>query len=942
MLEKKSVLGVFFIAGMILILSPASLVFAQNDTLYFTPDHGFYGSPFELTIESANPGSYIYYTTDGSAPDITNAILYTAPLAISTTTVVRAVCITNNQVTSSISTQTYIFPDDVINQPADPPDYPSDWGFFLSINGIAPADYEMDPEMVADPEFAVLLREALLDLPVVSLVTDKDFLFSKRYDPDTGGIYIYTGTAGGTGYGWERPVSFEYFDAYDSVSLQMNCGIRIHGGEGRRPEKSPKHSFRLIFRSEYGPSKLNFPLFGNHADSSFDNIILRAGFGNTWIHWSHSERSKAQYLRDRWTKDTQLAMGHCSSNGIYVHLYINGLYWGIYNPSERMDSDFAESYYGGDNSDYDVIKDYTEAVDGYLTAWNSAITLANAGLAGDAAYQRLRGNNPDGSRNPAYEPLVDVISLADYMILNFYGGNWDWDHHNWVAIRNRVNPGKGFKFFCWDAEHMLEKVNANILSENNDKCPSRIFQQLSRNAGFRRLFADRVQKHCFNGGVLTPVSASERWKIRADGIARAIIAESARWGDYRRDVHQWQTAGPFELYTKADHWLSQMDFLVNTYFPDRTNNFINDLRKAGLFPEVNSPVLLIDGKPFIQRYIEPGTVLSMITGEGKIYYTTDGSDPVIWNTTPVISPSARLYSNPLVINNSCHIKARTYHNNVWSATTDQYFIFPDDYHDLRITEIHYHPLDESITDDREFEFIELKNTGRGTLDLGGLRFGDAIEYIFPSEVHLGPGEFIVLASDSRKFYERYGFPAYDEYNGQLDNSGEMILMITQDNDTICSILYEDSNGWPESADGTGKSLVPVVVNPDENQNSAEFWRESYLIGGSPGTDDIYVLLTGTTSKIATIYQNYPNPFSDATTIHYRLNEDAHVRLSITDITGKPLMELEDTFKAAGYYKVEWIGFRNTNYFGNGIYFCRLVVKNKKITNTLMRKILYIR
>ena len=193
---------------MIFISSPASLFFAQKDTLFFTPDQGFCDSPFELKIEAANPGSNIYYTTDGSTPDITNAKLYTAPLDISTTTVVWAVCITNNKVTSYISTQTYIFPEDVIHQPADPTGYPSDWGFFLSISGIAPADYEMDPEMVADPGFAALLKEALLDLPVISLVTDKDYLFSKRYDPDTGGIYIYTGTAGGTGYGWERPVSF--------------------------------------------------------------------------------------------------------------------------------------------------------------------------------------------------------------------------------------------------------------------------------------------------------------------------------------------------------------------------------------------------------------------------------------------------------------------------------------------------------------------------------------------------------------------------------------------------------------------------------------------------------------------------------------------------------------------------------------------------------------
>ena len=122
-------------------------------------------------------------------------------------------------------------------------------------------------------------------------------------------------------------------------------------------------------------------------------------------------------------------------------------------------------------SDFDVIKDYSEAVDGDITAWNKMISMANAGLMQNEAYQLIQGKNPDGTSNPELEAMVDVVSLADYMILNFYAGNWDWDHHNWVAIRNRVTPGRGFQFFTWDAEHTVESLTANILSENNDKMP---------------------------------------------------------------------------------------------------------------------------------------------------------------------------------------------------------------------------------------------------------------------------------------------------------------------------------------------------------------------------------------------------------------------------------------------------------------------------------------
>ena len=247
------------------------------------------------------------------------------------------------------------------------------WGPYTGITGTAIADYEMDPEMMVNPEFVNSVKTGLLDLPTLSLVTDKDNFFSKVQDPETGGIYIYTGppltdTVNGYGFGWERPVSVEYFDAHDTASFQTDCGVQIQGGHGRRPEKSPKHALRLLFKSQYGLSKLNFPLFGDVASSNINSVVLRAGFGNSWVHHSNQERTRAKYLEDRWAKDTQMAMGHNSSHGIFVHLYINGMYWGIYNPSERVDNDFGAEYLGGNEEDYDVIKDYTVVSDGNITS----------------------------------------------------------------------------------------------------------------------------------------------------------------------------------------------------------------------------------------------------------------------------------------------------------------------------------------------------------------------------------------------------------------------------------------------------------------------------------------------------------------------------------------------------------------------------------------------
>ncbi|HLP72589.1 MAG TPA: lamin tail domain-containing protein [Bacteroidales bacterium] len=904
-------------------------------------NHGFYDSPFILSV-SAQAGMEVYYSTDGSSPSASTGILYTGPFIVSKTSVIRAVYVKNGQSAGRVSTATYLFPEDIIHQPANPQGYPSTWGKFLSISGDAPADYEMDPQMMADPNFAASVKEALKDLPVVSLVTNSNNLFSPVANPQTGGIYMYTGTAGSTGDGWERPVSFEYFDASGTVSFQADCGIQIHGGESRRPEKTPKHSFLLTFKDEYGPSKLNMPIFGDNAAGEHNNLVLRAGFGNTWTHWLHSERLRAQYIRDRWTKDTQLAMGHPASHGNYAHLFINGLYWGIYNPSERLDSDFAETYLGGSAGEYDVIKDYAEAVDGYVSEWNSAITMANAGLSGDAAYQRILGNNPDGSRNPSYSALVDPVSLADYMILNFYGGNTDWDHHNWVAMRNRVNPGSGFRFFSWDAEHVVEDQNANMLNENNDKCPSRIFQQMRQNRQFRTLFADRVQKYCFNNGVLTPARSAERWMFRADQIDKAILAESARWGDYRRDVHPYQGSGPYFLYTK-ENWIAQQNYLINTYFPQRTQIFINQLRSAGLFPAVNAPVLLINGQPYSSREIKINDVLSM-SAEGAIYYTTNGKDPVTWGSTPSLAPGAIQYNQPLILNGSLHIRARVLSGNEWSAASEEFFIFPGDLNNIRVTEINYHPLDEINVENKEFEFIEIKNTGASAVDMGGVQVSGAIEYVFPAGTHLGPGALFVLASNTREFFNRYEFLPFGEFTGHLDNNSETVFINAPSGDTLCIVPYEDSNGWPAAPDGEGKTLVPNEINPASDQTLPESWRESWKKGGSPGEDDLYVLQTGEKGNIATFYQNYPNPFTGSTWIRYSLKENAHVQLLVIDLSGKVVSTLEDSEKDGGTYEAEWHGTNdNHSPAENGLYFCKLIVRDRKgHTDVFTRKMVLIR
>ena len=58
-------------------------------------------------------------------------------------------------------------------------------------------------------------------------------------------------------------------------------------------------------------------------------------------------------------------MGWPSPHGMFVHLYLNGLYWGLYNPSERPTESFMASYYDGEPEQFDT-QNVNEAKSGDL------------------------------------------------------------------------------------------------------------------------------------------------------------------------------------------------------------------------------------------------------------------------------------------------------------------------------------------------------------------------------------------------------------------------------------------------------------------------------------------------------------------------------------------------------------------------------------------------
>jgi len=367
----------------------------------FSHDRGFYDEPFRVTISTKTEDAIIYYTTDGSAPfdygrGRPAGQQYDDPILITGTTCLRAFAYRVGWKPTDMDAQTYVFLDDVIRQPASPSGWPTNWGYTGS------GDYEMDPEVVNDARYSDTIKDDLQAVPTLSLVTEPGTWFGNQ------GIYR-------RGELDERPASAELFFPDERKGFQINCAVMIVGGSSTSRWKMDKLSMRLKFQGQYGRPRLRFPVFGNEATDEFDTLVIDARMNNSWAYGGGvgvsrpgmGQRDLAQYTRDQFAADLHNAMGGYSPRGRHVHLYLNGLYWGLYWLHERPDEHFAAAYFGGSDEDYDVLK-------------HNSGTVVN----GSAAGYRDMLNAAD-----SYDEIqqhLDVPDFIDYMLMNYYIGNTDW------------------------------------------------------------------------------------------------------------------------------------------------------------------------------------------------------------------------------------------------------------------------------------------------------------------------------------------------------------------------------------------------------------------------------------------------------------------------------------------------------------------------------------
>ena len=530
-------------------------------------ERGFYDAAFNVQITSPTPGATLVYTIDGTEPTLSNGV-QVAPanssssaqtnLFVSTTTSLRATAFRTGFLTQGATTNTYVFLDDTIAN-------------------------DLDPGITQDPRYSNLIRDSLLDIPTLSF--NYETAIDNSQQP-------------------EQRLSVEWLAPDGSEGFQLDAGITAFGGNSTDFDKK---SFRLHFRSEYGDSRLEFPLFegfdkGITPTESFDQLEFRSG--------SHDMSARGFYHSNRFVDDTLLEAGHVVPHGRFVHLYTNGVYWGQYHMRERWNADFLAQYYGGEEEDFEAVNGNVNNGNNTPFGWDPGSIYDGDGTIW-ANIQALA--DVDGSGNPTggYQQLKEVVNLEqyiDFMLVYMAGASEN-------EYRGGGSDEVGYSFYLNDADGWLRDPLDVRGRQGGDKTsnpgPGNILGRLVSEADpeFLTLYADRIQRMFFNDGPLTVEKSVDRLQARLDEVELSFLAESARWGARTPDSYNNAAAEA-----------------INNRLPELTQSMIDRLRAAGAFPDFDAPGYQVDGIAQNGGAVTADAALTF-TAPDTVYYTVDGSDP---------------------------------------------------------------------------------------------------------------------------------------------------------------------------------------------------------------------------------------------------------------------------------------------------------------------------
>jgi hypothetical protein len=703
--------------------------------LSFSSERGLYTSPFSLTL-TAPAGSTIRYTTNFTTPSVSNGTTYSSPISIAANTVIKAIAY-NSTGESQIITHTYVFTGTTAQQ-----------------LGIAATDVET----------------ALKELPIVTLNTPNDL----------------TSTNELTG-------SFEYINKFgENKSTYAEAGYKVFGFTSTR---NAKKSYRVYFRAKYGYNKLKHKVFKKQnyenydPTDEFDAFDLKAS----------SDPTSYQNMSDYLSHNAVRKMGTKDVHVQYVNVFVNGQYNGVYPMREVFGDNYAASYYGGNDTDYDYMKS-----DDIWYDWPTVMKPeAGKGSGTDAQWRAVVAAS-DAKDYQNLKKRLDMVTFVDNLLMFLAGGA---EPEYKAVIGKNFTPKMIMYMKDMDAYMTEEPVSGGHIGykhnlSKNSKGPNGLFSMSGIAGNIPNIEYQTLVKDRFENAYMSPNGAMNANTLRTDlRNAQALITNSEKL-----EIARWKF---FTLTT----WNNRVDALYNN-LPTRINDVITYFRQYNL---VHTLKAVTFSKASGNISAGENIYVSNPNANTTVYYTTDGSDVVLDN---VVSPTAKVYNASTGITlptGRFKIRARAVSGNNFGMFKEAEYTVG---RPVIISAIAYQPNPAAPAAEPKgsdiYEFFQLTNTGSASLDISNFMVTEAIDtFRLPQGTSINGGETIMFCNDDAQ-YPNVPLRKFKWVKGKLANEGEKISFRDNLGNLVHEVTYDTLTPWPY-AKGNGNFIRLKALSLDNSK-----------------------------------------------------------------------------------------------------------------------------
>ena len=427
---------------------------AQNDTVFFSSQGGFYDNVFALQLSNLDPQNHIRYTTNGNCPTAQSP-RYNGSLTLD------ASMFSKSNIYTIVNTipSTFYLPDDVKR------------GIVIRAAAFDVNDSCVS-QVVSNSYFIRALDCDLHGLPVLSILADSLSLFDYEtgifipginYDPADS---THTGNYKQKGREWERQINMEFYEP-DNRGINQVCGLRMHGGASRWFQQK---GMKLYAREEYGKKHFFHRFFPGSPIVKFKHLCLHPFRCSNWLQTGGQE-----YL-------SQTVAGNLDIEAMAVRevvLFINGEYWGIYTFEESSDERYLEDHFNADLEKLAMVKYWGVPYYGDLTDWRSLYNW----MKDEADLTQPE----DSARAFAH---VDMSNFIDYMVFETFSANLDWPGNN-VKIW-QPEADKPFRWIFYVGDGCFSRPDHNAIDfAQHQSGNSVFFNRFRENEWFVRTFRSR-------------------------------------------------------------------------------------------------------------------------------------------------------------------------------------------------------------------------------------------------------------------------------------------------------------------------------------------------------------------------------------------------------------------------------------------------------------------